>query len=741
MKKLMMLMVAAVVLPVISFADLVPTVYVVPEGTADNTPTAPYDTWAKAANDIKTAAEAVATHGVVKALAGTYPSTTGYVTERAYELQVFADTNETAPGQIALSSPLAFEAVADADPDHHSIRVTYGSLVSGGNMMTDRGSSNNKRAAANFKLTFSGEDAKIDASDMVLYIGYWSDGSTVRFTDGASAALNTIYMGQANGSSFTSLIVENGASVTLSGLFNAGTGDGTDATIVVSNATLHAKNYVFGKSANEKRTKIVLAGAAPRLKSNSTGVYNGDTDVLVDLSEMPLSGYANYPFYHSGITFEGTASLTLGGLDALRTRLRDAGITQLTGKQFAISFGGAASMSIPASVISAANERASGSGFSLRLSGAYVYLDYTEPGVPVTYVNADSANPAAPYADWTMAAANLSDGFSWVAKEGTVKIASGTYSGSPVAPEYAVTYEAVTSPTDDTPGSVVFGSTIFSGLAGTNTDPLRHVLTLARGTFALPSGTTLFIDSTSAGYGNNTSNRLVVTGSETVLNDASHDLYVGQNAKNTQLTVKDGAKCYANTVYSGRSGYSAGSTILVKDGALLSCKSLSMGEPATDVALVVDNATVSCSASFDCGKNGSTLGGSVTLKGAAPYLLANNIATISGDTTLDFDVGDLPLGKVDDHDARIFTAIFRIADTAKIRISGLDRFVARHEEDKSSSRTLTYPLVYGWSEFTVPDQVLEAARANLPEGCTLTVSGKKLILTVKKQLGMVLLLR
>ena len=55
----MMLMAAAVVLPVVSFADMPATVYVVPTGTDGNTPTEPYDTWTTAANGIRTAADQV----------------------------------------------------------------------------------------------------------------------------------------------------------------------------------------------------------------------------------------------------------------------------------------------------------------------------------------------------------------------------------------------------------------------------------------------------------------------------------------------------------------------------------------------------------------------------------------------------------------------------------------------------------------------------------------------------------
>jgi len=745
MKTLMISMVAAVALAIVSFADLPATVYVVPEGTVGNTPTAPYDTWATAANDIKTAAEAVATHGVVKVLSGTYPSSAGFMTTRAYEIQVFASADGGGEaGSVTLSNNYFFnDPVATEDPDNHSVLVSKGTLTtSETSAFVDRGSTT-KGVASNYKLVFSGNSAVFSKSGGYLYSGYDMVGTSLAFVDGAKGSCARIYIGQHTNAKESTLTVANGAAVSLTGVCQCGA-EATDCGMMISNATISAQNYVFGKSGAEKGVKVVFAGEAPRLESKSSAVFNGDASVSFDVAEMPVDGYKEYVLYNTDITFEETAVINVIGVESLRARLRQAGVTNLTAN-LGISYAGGAHMTLPASIVEATNERLAGTGFTLVVSGAYIKLLFVEPGgfqTPV-FVDAASVTAKPPYASWASAAVTFSDISLFLAKGGAVNIASGDYRANYATPEFAATYRAYRTAADDSAGSATLGATIFSGLAGTNADPQRHLLTLAYGTFTVPDGANVFLDSSSAGYAQNSSNRLVVTGADTVFNDKSHNLYVGYAAKNTQLLVKDHATCMASTVYSGRSANGSGSTIVVEDGGLLDiANQLSMGRQSADARLVIDNAMVLCK-TFDCGADGTTLNERICIKGLRPYFCPQNAVAIGGNATLEFDVSELPLGKVDDNLARISTKDFAMTDATSLRIVGVDQLKARLESDESSPRKVKYEIIYAWGNFDLSDEKLNEARtaAKLPDGWTLEKESRYLCLTIKKNLGFSVIIR
>ena len=748
MKKLMMLMVAAVVLPVVSFADLPTTVYVVPEGTEGNTPTAPYDTWATAANDIKVAAEQVATHGVVKVLEGTYSSDDGYITERAYELQVVKSTAEDAePGTVTLGGSLSYSLPEDTDPNHRGILVTKGSIAfsSTAVMMDARRGDNYYKKFANCKLTFSGADAKLDSSSTYLYSGYWSNGSTVRFTNGATGTFARLYMSQDYEGSYSSIFVEDRANVTLSGVCQIGV-TGSDDTIFISNATFRASNFNVGAAGATKRNKVILAGEAPIFKSSGTCNLNGDTELHVNLAEMPVAGYADYPIYHTVVNFEETGSITFSGMDELRARLRTAGVRTKTFDKIAIGYAGGQSMNVPDAVLNATNARLAGSGFTLVRNGTcYLNLKFSDPGhdQPIVYLNSANEAPVAPYDTWAKAATTLADAKHFVATNGTLMIAAGTYTDANLAPEESVTVKAVVSPEDDSPGTVTINSTVFPGYTGTNTNALYRKLTLASGIFNTPG--TVFVDSVNGGqYASNPSNRLVVTGANTVFSDASRDMYVGYAVKNTQLVVTDGAKCYGNVIYSGRGvAYGEGSTVVVKDGAALSCTTFSQGQQAAGATLIVDNATVSGTSNFTSGNSGTSLGERVIVKGAAPYFSFANVAQFFGNTVLEFDVSDLKLGTVDDHNARLFTATFQMRDDAALRITGVEKLQARHLADESAKARIKYPLIYAWNDLELSDEKFAAAveSANLPEGWALTKESNHVYLTIHKPIGLSVIVR
>lgn len=744
MNKLMALIVATSLLPAMLFADLVSTAYVVPEGTAGNTPSAPYAMWSTAANDIRVAAESVVTHGIVNVLNGSYPATTGIMTSGSYEMRILATEQGDVAGTATLGYNYLFnDPVAVSGPDGHLIRVTKGKVtLAESSVFVDRGS-DTKGLKTNYKLIFTGSDASFEKSGGYLYAGYDMHGTSVTFENGASCTCARLYLGQhANGKS-ASFTVQNGATASFTGVCQCGS-EAADCLIVVSNAVVTANNYVFGKSSAEKGMKVVLAGEAPRVTSTSSAVFNGDTKVYFDVTEMPITGYANYVLYNSEITFEEMSEIHVTGAEALRARLRQAGVMSLS-SNIGISFGGGTKMTLPASIVEATNERLAGTGFSLVVSGAYIKLNFVEPGGFQTPVYVDVNNTAAksPYDSWSSASVSIGDAVFFLSKGGEVKLASGDYSAGYVAPEFAATYRAFKSSSDASAGTVTIGSTLFSGLAGTNVDPQRHLLTLAYGTFLVPDGNNVFLDSSSAGYAQNSSNRLVVTGADTVFNDKSHNLYVGYAARNTQLVIRDYATCYASIVYSGRSANGSGSTIIIEDGGLLDVdKQLTMGRESAAARLVVDNATL-LSASLDCGADGTTNNERVCIKGEKPYLNPKNIISIGGNATLEFDVSELPLGKVDDHEARINTKDFKMTDAASFRIVGIDQLKSRLESDKSSPRKVKYGLIYAWGDFDLSDEKLNAARvaADLPDGWALEKESRYLYLTIKKNLGLAIILR
>ena len=743
--KMLVELVAATLLPIVSFADLVPTVYVVPEGTAGNSPTAPYDTWAKAANDIVTAAEAVETHGVVKVLSGAYPSPSGYITTRAYELQVldsvYSDAN---PGVITLTSPIANDLPADDDPSHHLVNVTSGTVVfSDTNVFFDGPEQGqNYRAVANCKMTISGMATVLNAANSDLYSGYWSDGSRITFTKNAQCRFNSVYLCQGWGGSDSTLIVEDGASMELTGRLWAGASAGSKATVVVSNATINAgsQGYVFGTSGEEKQTRVVLAGSAPILKSNYSANFRGDTELTIDIAEMPVTGYVDRPLFNTELLFDDTTCICIEGVESLRSRLRMAGVTSLK-SEIATGWAGGNSIVIPDEVLVAANGRLAGTGFSLEVNGAHMYLNYVEQGGFGTnvYLNADNANPQPPYDSWSRAATTLADARFFLAKGGTVIMASGTYAQNPVAPEMAATFKAVSEQESELPGTVVLGSTIFSGIAGTNVDPQRHILTLALGTFLVPDSEIIFLDSSG---GNNSSNRLVVSGAETVFSDLYHTMYIGYAAQNTQLVVKDGAKCYASTIYSGRSGSGAGSTITVKDGGHLGIAgTLSMGVNSSDAKFVIDNATA-VAKSIQCGSSGTALDERIVLKGAAPYFESKEgSVNMSGNSTLEIDVSDFKLGAIDDKEARIYVAQFDMNDETSFVLSGIENLAKRLNDDEDAPRRITYPLIRGWLSLNLTDAKLTCARAALPKGWELIKENNILYLKAHKSRGLVITLR
>ena len=66
------------------------TTYVVPEGTPGNTPTAPYDSWATAANDPRVAADATDADGTIYILGGNYPASNRIAPEANVHVKIMA---------------------------------------------------------------------------------------------------------------------------------------------------------------------------------------------------------------------------------------------------------------------------------------------------------------------------------------------------------------------------------------------------------------------------------------------------------------------------------------------------------------------------------------------------------------------------------------------------------------------------------------------------------------------------
>lgn len=740
MKSCVMSMAALMLMPSVSIADLPDVAYAVPEGKAGNTPQTPYATWQTAANDIRVAAGAIEGFGVVNALEGTYPSPDGLVNTRgAYELRVLGTEEGDEAGTLTLENNYLFnDPIETDDPDRHLVRVMKGTLTTTEtSVFVDRGSAT-KGLDTSYKLVFSGSEAFFVKNGGYLYSGYDMRNTALSFVHGAKCICSRIYLGQHANGRFASLTVADGASVSLSGVCQCGA-EAAGCVVVVSNAVVSANNYVFGKSGMDRGLEILLAGEAPRLVSNSSAVFNGDTVVNIDISEMPLTGYANYVLYNSDITFAETASIRIKGAEALRARLRGARIMSLV-SNVGISFGGGAKMTLPSSVVDAANEELAGTGFSLSVSGAYITLRYVEQGKYLSTVYADAGCPssALPYATWETASVTFGDAAFFLAKGGEMRFANGDYSDGYATPEQAATYRAFRSSAEDAPGTVTIGSTLFPGLAGVNTDPQKHLLTLAYGTFVVPDDMTVFLDSSSAGAAQNSSNRLMVVGANTVFNDKSHDLYVGYSAQNTHLIVRDHAKCYAKTVYSGRSANGPGSLIVVESRGLLEiAQQLTMGRQSANAGLVVDDATVTCR-SFDCGAEGTTFGERICLKGAAPSLNSSTAVAIGGNAVLEFDVSGFPAGGMSD--GCVSTKDFSMTDASSLKLVGLEQLKVRLDSDRSGPRVVSYRLVYAWGSFDISDERLEAARlsARLPDGWTLEKEGRYLTLTARKRRGMLI---
>ena len=75
---------------VASSASGAATTYVVPAGTEGNTPTAPYDTWATAANSPRTAADATDAGGTIYILGGNYPAANRIAPEANVHVKIMA---------------------------------------------------------------------------------------------------------------------------------------------------------------------------------------------------------------------------------------------------------------------------------------------------------------------------------------------------------------------------------------------------------------------------------------------------------------------------------------------------------------------------------------------------------------------------------------------------------------------------------------------------------------------------
>ena len=104
--------------------------YVVPAGTADNTPEAPYDTWAKGANDPRAAADATDAEGTIYILGGSYPDAMQIAPENNVHVKIMATQDETgAFGEMEMGRKLAgYSTALSSTDDKRRFQVDGGTI-------------------------------------------------------------------------------------------------------------------------------------------------------------------------------------------------------------------------------------------------------------------------------------------------------------------------------------------------------------------------------------------------------------------------------------------------------------------------------------------------------------------------------------------------------------------------------------------------------------------------------------
>lgn len=598
--------------------------YVVPAGTAGNTPEAPYDTWAKAANDPRTAADATDAEGTIFILGGSYPDAMQIAPENNVHVKIMATQDETgAFGEMEMGRKLAgYSTALSSTDDKRRFQVDGGTikLIPTGTDVFTEYATVGWGARHRIRLVLAGVQTKLDTTSAVsTYIGYSSKNYKVVVKDGAQLVTKGCNVCRQSNSSDMDFLVANGASVTCGNAFSFADAQVENGVLTISNATLSVTNstITIGNAAS-RNIRMTMAGERPLAYASSSFSILGEGSALVmNVAEAPLGGYAESAVGGTttravicskrSFTIASEADFRVEGLAALSARILAEQTPQLSSSWTLIE-AGEGSKTIGDERITAINMQLVADGFGnfyLEKSsdGRTLYLKY-EYKVPDVYVTPEGTagnTPGFPYNSWALAANSVKTGVQAVAVGGTVWIASGTYDPDPGSsyqwncfPSWRTVFRAVASESDPSPGKVTLARNGFAS-GYKNDNPDRFNVTFAYGTFTFatnPSGQCFleYTDNNSWNVDNRC--QLTVSGAQTTLDNSKADFYIGMSSYNTMLRVTDHARCLTKRVYAGLN-HGVGAKVLVDSSATLTNEgTFTLSAESRDVTVTVSNATL-----------------------------------------------------------------------------------------------------------------------------------------------------
>ena len=200
--------------------------YVVPAGTADNTPEAPYDTWAKGANDPRAAADATDAEGTIYILGGSYPDAMQIAPENNVHVKIMATQDETgAFGEMEMGRKLAgYSTALSSTDDKRRFQVDGGTIKlipTSTDVFTEYATGGWGGGRHRIRLVLAGVQTKLDTTSAgSTYIGYSSKNYKVVVKDGAQIVTKGCNVCRQSASSDMDFLVANGASVTCGNAFS-----------------------------------------------------------------------------------------------------------------------------------------------------------------------------------------------------------------------------------------------------------------------------------------------------------------------------------------------------------------------------------------------------------------------------------------------------------------------------------------------------------------------------------------
>ena len=604
------------------------TTYVVPAGTAGNTPEAPYDTWAKAANNPRVAADATDAEGTIYILGGSYPNASRMTPENNVHVKIMATQSTTgAFGEMVVSNVIAgYSTSLSSTDDKRRFQVDGGTIKmtpTSGNVFTEYVSSSGAWGQRQrVRLVLTGDQTKLDTtSSGSTYIGYSTKNYGVVVKDGAQLATRSCTVCRQSNASDMDFLVANGASVTCNGSFSFADAQVENGVLTISNATLSVTNgaITIGNAAS-RNTRMTLVGARPLVYASASFNILGEGSALVmNVAEAPLGGYAESVVggattrsalrSMNSTTVASEVDFRVEGVAALSARILAEQTPPLSASWTLIEVGNSGgSVKIADEKITAVNMQlvADGLGnFYLEKSsnGRTLYLKYACKA-PVVYVTPEGTagnTPGFPYDSWGLAANSVKTGAQAVAVGGTVVIASGTYDPDPGSgtqwncfPSWRAVFRAVASASDPSPGNVTLSRNGFAS-GYRNINPDRFNVTLAYGTFAFATNGPgqCFLEYTDNNIWN-VDNRcqLTVAGEQATLDNSNADFYVGMTSSNVMLRVTDHARCLTKRVYAGANNGNGAKVLIDSSATFSNVESFVLAYGSKDVTVTVSNATL-----------------------------------------------------------------------------------------------------------------------------------------------------